>query len=143
MSNRTATQLVAWALARAPGGKFLMNLSIGGKLTLGFAVIVVLTLSVVGLSYLSSSQASSRIRTTTELRAPLALASSKAQANLLTILGDVRGYLALGDEEYRTGYDQASAAFEEDLAELERLLSENPNEPSMVEMQTWLGELQA
>src|SRR5690349_9698205 len=109
MTNRTATHFVAWLLAHTPGGKVLSNLPIGGKLTLGFAVIATLTLIIVALSYLSGSQASSRIHVTTELRAPLALASSKSQADLLTILGDVRGYLALGDEEYRIQYDQARA----------------------------------
>ncbi len=33
--------------------------------------------------------------------APTALASALAHANLLIMLADVRGYLALGDEEYR------------------------------------------
>ena len=100
-------------------------MAIGGKLTLGFGIIVILTLIVVGLSFLSSRRASQKIDTTSQLRAPLALASSKAQADLLTMLSDVRGYLALGDPEYREGYSTASQAFEADLIELERLLSQN------------------
>ncbi len=124
-SVKTTTQIIAAVLSRAPGGRFFVNMSIGGKLTLGFGIIVILTLVVVGLSFLSSSRASQEIDTTSQLRAPLALASSKAQADLLTMLSDVRGYLALGDLEYREGYNTASQAFEADLIELERLLSHN------------------
>ena len=140
MKDRTTTQIIAQTLSHAPGGRFLVNMRIAGKLTLGFGIVVLLTLIVVGLSFLSSRQASSKIDTTSELRAPLALASSKAQADLLTMLSDVRGYLALGDNEYRTGYEGASTAFEADLVELERLLGqENAATP---ELRARLDELQ-
>lgn len=102
-------------------GRFLNRFNIGGKLNIGFGILVALTLLVVGLSYLASAGATTNINTTTDISAPTALASARAQANLLTMLGDVRGYLALGDEEYRTSYQEAKAAFEADLAELEAL----------------------
>ncbi|HVO44131.1 MAG TPA: GAF domain-containing protein, partial [Aggregatilineales bacterium] len=127
-------------LARVPGGRIFVNMAIGGKLTLGFGIIVILTLVVVGLSFLGSRRASQKIDTTSQLRAPLALASSKAQADLLTMLSDVRGYLALGDPEYREGYAAASQAFEADLIELERLLSQN--DPNNAETKARLDELQ-
>jgi hypothetical protein len=38
------------------------------------------------------------------------------------MLGEVRGYLALGDEVFREGYQSASDAFEKELMALERLL---------------------
>ena len=140
MKDRTTTQIIAGTLARTPGGRFLVNMRIGGKLTLGFGIIVLLTLIVVGLSFLSDRQASSKIDTTSELRVPLALASSKAQADLLTMFSDVRGYLALGDDEYRTGYEDASAAFEADLVELERLLGQE--DAATPELRARLDELQ-
>src|SRR5688572_5571069 len=83
--------------------RFFQNMRIGSKLTVGFGIIVLLTLLVVGWSYLSSSRASENIETTSDVRVPIVLASSQAQADLLTMLGDVRGYLALGDEESREG----------------------------------------
>src|SRR5262245_43667345 len=38
------------------------------------------------------------------------------------MLGEVRGYLALGDEAYREGYRKAKTAFDSDLQSLETLL---------------------
>jgi HAMP domain-containing protein len=58
---------------------------------------------------------------TADLRAPTALASEQAQANLLRMLADVRGYLALGDRAYRESYDAARAAFEANLKHLDEL----------------------
>ena len=60
------------------------------------------------------------INRTSDLRAPSALASARAQANLLRMLGEVRGYLALGDEVFKDNYEAASQAFQADLAELEK-----------------------
>jgi signal transduction histidine kinase/CheY-like chemotaxis protein/CHASE3 domain sensor protein len=139
-SGKTITQRIATVLDRVPSGRLFANMSIGGKLTVGFGILVTLTLVVVGLSFLSSDAALQKIETTNELRAPLALASARAQANLLTMLADVRGYLALGDEEYRTGYTEASEAFEADLIELERLL--NQSDPANTEAKQHLDELQ-
>lgn len=101
--------------------KLFHDLKIGTKLNIGFGILVALTLIVVGLSFLASAQATTNIRRTAELSAPTALASARAQANLLTMLAEVRGYLALGDQEYRTGYGQAKEDFEADLAGLEAL----------------------
>lgn len=108
-------------LGRLPGVAFLRNLPIGHKLTIGFGILVVLTLSVVGFSYIGSLTATENIDRTGDVRVPTALASARAQADLLRMLGDVRGYLALGDREFRTSYEQVRQAFERDLAELEAL----------------------
>ncbi len=114
------------ARGAAPGRRwplpaFIRNLSIGGKLTLGFGLLVLLTLGVVGLSYLGSVPATQIINRTNNLRVPTALTSARAQADLLRMLGDVRGYLALGDAEYRLSYQQSAKAFAADLADLEKL----------------------
>ena len=101
--------------------KFLSNLKIGSKLTIGFGLLVVLTLVVIGLSYLGSLRTTTYINRTSDLSAPTALASARAQANLLRMLADVRGYLALGEESYRKGYSEARGAFETNLATLETL----------------------
>jgi CHASE3 domain sensor protein len=106
---------------KSPGGTFLRNLNIGTKLTLGFGLLVILALVVVGFSYWGSSQATEKINRTDEVRVPTALTSASAQANLLRMLGDVRGYLALGEGNFRDSYKQSRQNFEADLAALEKL----------------------
>ncbi len=108
--------------------KFLNNLKIGSKLNIGFGLLVALTLVVIGLSYLGSFRTTTNINRTSDLSAPTALASARAQANLLRMQADVRGYLALGDRIYRDGYDLSRQAFEEDLATL-GTLSRNWSNP--------------
>ena len=100
----------------------LRRVNIGSKLNLGFGVLVALILAVIGFTYISSDRATTNISRTSEVRAPTALASARAQANLLKMMADVRGYLALGDQQYRAGYEQARQNFEENLAQLELLL---------------------
>ncbi len=111
--------------AAAGGGlpllRQLKNLSIGNKLNIGFAILVLLTLVGAIVSYQASIQATTSINRTQEIRFPTALASSRAQRDLLRMLGDVRGYLALGEGQYRASYLEARRDFEADLAELEQL----------------------
>ena len=99
----------------------LKRMKIGAKLDLGFGVLVLLVIVVIALSYFASEQANLNMTRTADRRAPLTLASARAQANLLEMLADVRGYLALGDESYREGYSDSRAAFEENLNTLDRL----------------------
>lgn len=94
------------------------NLSIGSKLTMGFGLLVFLTLLVVGFSYFSGQEALQHINRAEDVCVPAALATSRAQANLLTMLGHVQGYLALGDEQFRHSYHESRRMFEEDLTRL-------------------------
>src|SRR5512135_794775 len=100
LSNTTAqlkgTRLTTW----------LRDMPIGRKLSLGFGVLVVIAFVAAGVSFWGSYQATNDIRRTGDIRVPVALDASRAQANLLRMLSDVRGYLALGDRQYRTSYDQ-------------------------------------
>ncbi len=114
--------LVPWQKMTKAVAPALRRLNIGGKLTVGFGILVALMLLVVGLNYLGSIEAVLNINRTTNLSAPSAVASARAQANLLRMLGEVRGYLALGDESYRDGYRSANEAFLSDMHELEALL---------------------
>jgi PAS domain S-box-containing protein len=115
-------------LGRLPGARLLNDLSIGNKLNIGFGMLVGLTLLVVGLGFLGSRGAIQDIQRTTYLRAPIALASTRAQVNLLRMQTSVRGYLALGDPQYRDDYQGARQAFEANLAELEALLADEGGE---------------
>jgi signal transduction histidine kinase/DNA-binding response OmpR family regulator len=112
-------------LPGGPAGRVLGRLNIGGKLTLGFGVLVALTLFVAGLSYLASYAATTSINRTSVVRAPTTLASARAQANLLRMIGDVRAYLALEDQQYRDAYNQDRQAFEAELANLDALLRQS------------------
>lgn len=105
---------------RSSGTKFFADLKIGTKLSIGFGVLVALIFFSAVVSYLSSAQATQQIQNTDQIRVPVALRASQAQANLLRMLADVRGYLALGDATYRTSYQQSAKAFEADLAELQK-----------------------
>jgi signal transduction histidine kinase/DNA-binding response OmpR family regulator len=100
------------------------NLKIGTKLSIGFGVLIALMLLGFGLGFLANSRAREEIDRTTDLRAPTALASARAQANLLRTVADLQAYLALGDREYQDDYERVRQAFETNLAELETLSSQ-------------------
>jgi CHASE3 domain sensor protein len=111
----------ARSLVKLPQVAFMNNLNIGPRLTVAFGILVMLTLLVAGLSYAASYQATVNINRTDELRVPIVLASARAQANLLRMQADVRGYLALEDQAFRDSYGRVSQDFESNLAELEEL----------------------
>jgi len=111
-------------LENLPGTQWLKNISIGRRLLIGFGVMILITLVAVAFSYLGSRSATGNINITSEVRVPTALASAQSQASLLRMLGDVRGYLALGRQEFRDSYSDSRTAFENNLAELE---SYSPN----------------
>ena len=100
----------------------LRHLSIGSKLTFAFGILVALTLVVAAVAYLAGQRATERIERANDVRAPTARTAARAHANLLQMLADVQAYLALGDASYQVSYDSAREDFEEDLAELERLV---------------------
>src|SRR5512145_2160334 len=117
----TQTQPVSPRIPAILGGKFFNKLKIGGKLTIGFGILGALTMLVIGLSYLGSYRATLNINRTSDVRVPTALASARAQANLLRMQADMQAYLALGDQAYRESFHQARQAFEADLARLDEL----------------------
>lgn len=108
-------------LGSLPLVRFLKNLSIGTKLNIGFGILVFLTLAGAVTSYVASNQATTSINRTEDVRFPTTLASVQAQTDLLRMLNDVRGYLALGESEFRDRYNQSRLAFEADLAQLDEL----------------------
>jgi methyl-accepting chemotaxis protein len=126
LPSRVENKVIVTAarVRRSRALNYFNDLPLRTKLFIAFAILVALTLLVAGLSYLGSQQATENINRTDELRVPTALASARAQANLLRMQADVRGYLALGDEEFREAYQRDSLAFEADLAALEALKPE-------------------
>ncbi len=121
VSNKLDYQNLAQRVLDLPFLRFLKNASIGAKVTTSFALIVLLLFMSAGASYLGSDQATVKINSTDDVRVPTALVASQAQANLLRMLSDVRGYLALGDQKYRDSYEESTRAFEANLKELDDL----------------------
>ncbi len=119
--------------------KFLNILSIGGRLTVGFGILVILTIFVTTLSYLSSNTAIAYINTTHNLHAPTTLTTASAQTNLLRMLGNIHNYLILGESEYRTDYHESRQQFQADLEAMQELSAHwaNPeNNRRLEELQT-------
>lgn len=97
------------------------DMNISTKLGLGFSAFVMLALLVAASSYAGSSAATNKINLTGNVRMPVALTASQAQTDLLRMMSDIRGYLALGDREYWDSYLQSERSFQADLAALEQL----------------------
>jgi CHASE3 domain sensor protein len=102
----------------ASESRLWQRLSIGRKLGISFGILVALTLLVAGLSFLGSRSAAQGISSTDEVRVPTALLAARAQADLLRMQAATRGYLALGDAEFRESYRREAATFEARLDEL-------------------------
>jgi signal transduction histidine kinase/DNA-binding NarL/FixJ family response regulator len=94
---------------------------IGTKLTVGFGILVGLTLVVVALAFVAGRDATRDIEVSEAVRAPASLASAQAQEALLRMQLHLRGYLVLSDPADIEQYDAARAAFEKALASLQRL----------------------
>ena len=94
---------------------------IGTKLTVGFGILVGLTLVVVALAFVAGRDATRDIELSEAVRAPASLASAQAQEALLRMQLHLRGYLVLSDPLDVEQYDAARAAFEKALASLQRL----------------------
>lgn len=109
-------------LDRLPGAKYLKNLNIAFRLILGFGTLVTLTVLVIISSYLGSFLATENINRTEDVHVPTTLILVKTQGDLLSLLSDIRGYLALGQKEFRDDYHQNRRDFENDLAELDQML---------------------
>jgi signal transduction histidine kinase/DNA-binding NarL/FixJ family response regulator len=96
-------------------------LGIGTKLTVGFGVLVGLTLLVVTLAFVAGRDATRDIELSEAVRAPASAASAQAQEALLRMQLHVRGYLVLSDAEDIAQYHAARQAFEKALASLQAL----------------------
>ncbi|MEM8642709.1 MAG: ATP-binding protein [Cyanobacteria bacterium P01_G01_bin.54] len=105
----------------------LGNLNIGNQLRVGFGVLVGLTFLAVGRSYLSSLHSTRYIQQTQTIRVPTVLASENAQTHLLQMQSDVRGYLATGESEFRSSYQAARQAFEQDLEKITMIAATKPD----------------
>lgn len=99
----------------------MRNIKISDKLTIGFGLMIFLTLLVVAISHYSSEDAMGTIERTGDVRVPATLAASNAQGNLYRMTSSVRSYLALGDPEFRERYQESVQTFRADLERLDSL----------------------
>lgn len=95
--------------------------TIGQKLNMGFGILVLLLLLIVGLIFAAGRAATDTINLTVDVRVPAALASARAQSSLLKMRAAVRGYLAVGDLQNIDDYNKAKEIFQENLAQLKAL----------------------
>ena len=103
-------------------------MGIGGKLTIGFGILVGLTLLVVALAFVAGREATRDIDVSEAVSAPASLASAQAQEALLRMQLHLRGYLVLSDVEDVEQYRAAGRAFEKALASLQALAAGWPDE---------------
>ena len=105
-------------LAYRVGAPLLNRMAIGSKLSLGFGILVLLTIVGAIWNYVSSTNAMAGINSTDEVRVPTALTAVRAETNLLRLQADVRGYLALSSPEYLQDLQRDAQAFQSDLQDL-------------------------
>jgi len=118
-------------LARLSGIRLLNDLSIGGKLNIGFGVLVGLTLLVAGLGTVAGNEATRKIEIAEGQRVPTVLVLSRAQTSLLAMQSSVRGYLVLSNLQNRDDYNRAKLVFETSLAELEEHAAFNTDQENI------------
>ncbi|MCP4359430.1 MAG: HAMP domain-containing protein [Chloroflexi bacterium] len=135
MTNATKEPELETAAPPTQHFSFLRRIHISRKLTIGFAILVILTLVVAGLSYLGSGTATDKIENTDQLRVPLALEAADAESNLLRMLSSTRGYLALGDDRFQRDYLASRIAFENNLDTLEILLQTEGSQTELERLQ--------
>jgi len=137
------------ATAPPPGrrrrlGPWFDDRPIGVKLAMGLGAMVALTLVVIAIGLVGGARATASIDQTVDQRAPTALASARAQADMLRMVSEVRGYLALGDATFRDAYHTAATAFEKDLASLVALADRGPaDDPIGAKLRGDLASLRA
>jgi HAMP domain-containing protein len=97
------------------------HLQIWLKLVIGLGTLAALTVLVVLISILEGTAAGQSIRSTADAHMPAALASSRAQADVLRMSGDLQSYLVQGQPAARAGYTSSAAAVTADLVTLDSL----------------------
>jgi len=94
---------------------------IGVRLGLGLAVVLLLTLLVVAINFLSSRRTAEEIRATADYRVSMALISAEAQTALLEMLMHLQAFLAQEAPDHRQRFQRQQARFEARLRDLARL----------------------
>lgn len=99
--------------------------SIGAKLSIGFGVLIGITLLVVGLGFVAGQSATRKISATEELHEPVLRAATEAQASLLGNQLHLRNYLVWGNGNDVAQYEASRKSFAEHLSTLKLLLEKS------------------
>jgi methyl-accepting chemotaxis protein len=97
-------------------------MKIGMRLTLGAIVLLAVSAALLGVSVYTQRLLDERLRDVVEVHTPIYMTSAAATAELLTIVGNMQGYLAAPSPVLREAARQSQLAFESRLAELEALV---------------------
>ncbi len=111
--------------------KWFRLLSIGEKLSVGFGVLVGITLLVAALGFFTGLSVTRKISATEELHEPILFAATEAQAGLLRSQLHLRSYLIRGDAHDALQYEKSRQAFEENLNVLKLLLTKSDTKGDM------------
>lgn len=97
------------------------NISIGHKLTIGFGLLIILTMFNAAVSFLANADAVATIKQVKTIQAPAVLASAHAEADVLRMFADIQGYIIVGDPRILENYRQSEQHFQQDIQTLEQL----------------------
>jgi methyl-accepting chemotaxis protein len=95
--------------------------TVGLRLAIGVAALFVIMASIIGIGVWTNNQISDEIDLVNDLRTPTFETSSRAEADFMRALADIRGYLSLGESQFRESAQRNMGDFEVALAELEQL----------------------
>lgn len=121
----------------------LHDLSVGNKLYVGFGSLVIWMVIVVLLDHFAIAGALSDLERTRDLRLPSALASAALEREIHQMIGDVEGYLSLGEREYRDRFHRNATEAEELLHELQQYSADwtsDENPARLEELQVMLPD---
>jgi signal transduction histidine kinase/DNA-binding response OmpR family regulator len=118
----------------------VMSPGVGDKLTMGFGALAGVTLLVIGLAWIGGRHLAADIALAENLRRPALLASTQAQASLLSMQLHVRGYLVLSDPQDVLQYHEARRSFENSLALLQAMSNRWPEAEAARSVEALTGE---
>jgi putative methionine-R-sulfoxide reductase with GAF domain/CHASE3 domain sensor protein len=99
----------------------LRDLSVGSKLNIGFGSLVAWIVFLVLLGYVANAGAKSDFERTRDTRLPSALTSATLELEMFEMIGNIQGYLSLGDPELRDEFNHDAEEVEELLHEMDEL----------------------
>ncbi|WKA29442.1 HAMP domain-containing methyl-accepting chemotaxis protein [Bradyrhizobium roseum] len=124
----------------------LFSFGIQGRLLAGFGATCVLLAATVAYTAYAISDISDRFKRVVDLRAPVAIASTRLVGNLYSTLSTVRDHLLTGDPQGKQDRAATWAELDRTSAEFDRLaagFTDPENKKIWAEAKTLIGELRA
>jgi len=102
-----------------PGLRIARDLTIGGRLIAGFALVAAVLAVAVGATIWSIANLSTTVDRMTGLRVPVAITSTELVSDIVSTLATLRGYLLTGNEQTKAeraaawkNLDETAASFD-------------------------------